>query len=72
MVPKILPLPYRKVRKILRAAGFREIRQKGSHVFYEHADGRTTEVPRHTYDIPKGLVGKILKDAGLDPDDFRG
>ncbi|MCA1818824.1 MAG: type II toxin-antitoxin system HicA family toxin [Thermoplasmatota archaeon] len=64
-------MPYRKVRRLLRSAGFHEVRQKGSHVFYRHEDGRTTEVPHHGRDIPSSLVGKILKDAGLDPDKLR-
>lgn len=71
MVPKIPPLRYRKVRRLLRHAGFDEIRQKGSHVFYRHPDGRTTEVPHHGRDIPASLVAKILKDAGIDPADLR-
>ncbi|MHB8384362.1 MAG: type II toxin-antitoxin system HicA family toxin [Candidatus Binataceae bacterium] len=27
--------------------GFVAARQKGSHVFFKHPDGRTTTVPRH-------------------------
>ena len=72
MVPHIPPLPYRKVDRLLRDHGFRPTRQKGSHVFFEHADGRTTVVPNHAgQDIPPGLVRKILKDASLDPDEIR-
>lgn len=71
MVPKVPPLHYRKVHRLLHAAGFEPIRQKGSHVFYRHPDGRTTEVPRHAYDIPAKLIRKILKEAGIDPDTLR-
>ncbi|WP_371136142.1 type II toxin-antitoxin system HicA family toxin [Devosia sp.] len=28
--------------------GFERVRQKGSHVFYRHPDGRTTTVPDHS------------------------
>lgn len=65
MVPKIPPLPYRKVERALKRNGFRIVRQRGSHVFFERADGRTTVVPRHGGDVPPGLVRKILADAGL-------
>ena len=70
MVPKIPALPYRKVHRLLTKAGFSPVRQKGSHVFYRHLNGRTTEVPRHADDISGSLVKKILEEAGLDPDDF--
>ncbi|MEA3293843.1 MAG: type II toxin-antitoxin system HicA family toxin [Euryarchaeota archaeon] len=33
--------------KLLFKLGFRKVRQKGSHVFYRHPDGRTTTVPHH-------------------------
>jgi len=33
--------------KILQKIGFNKIRQKGSHVFLRHPDGRTTVVPNH-------------------------
>lgn len=62
------PLPFRKLGKVLRRHGFEAARQKGSHVFYRHADGRgTTSVNHPGRDIPPGLVRKILADAGLDP-----
>ncbi|MDP2767485.1 MAG: type II toxin-antitoxin system HicA family toxin [Candidatus Methanoperedens sp.] len=37
----------RKMEKLLFKLGFERIRQKGSHVFYRHPDGRTTTVPHH-------------------------
>ncbi len=51
--------------------GFEEIRQKGSHKFFKHTDGRTTVIPFHQgEDIGKGLMKKILKDIEKDDDDF--
>ncbi len=32
----------RKMEKLLFRLGFERVRQKGSHVFYRHIDGRTT------------------------------
>ena len=33
--------------KLLLKLGFQAIRQKGSHVFYRHLDGRYTTLPHH-------------------------
>jgi len=43
--------------KILNKLGFEEIRQRGSHKYLRHPDGRTTVVPIHSNrDIGKGLL----------------
>ncbi len=52
---------YKKVNKILIKLGFSAVRQKGSHVFYRHPDGRTTTVPNH-----KGRdLARSLSDLGI-------
>ena len=62
---------YRKMNAVLLKLGFSVARQKGSHVFYRHPDGRTTTVPNHLgRDLPRPLVRKILQDIGLTPDEF--
>lgn len=72
MAPSLGPIAFRKLVKVLRQHGFEQIRQKGSHVFFRHMDGRTTVVPNHSgRDIPPGLVRKIVADAQLDPDLLR-
>ncbi len=48
---RLRPLPSRKVIKILEERGFQRIRQKGSHLFLRHPDGRTTLVPIHKKDV---------------------
>lgn len=64
-------MSYRKLSKVLKRHGFQPVRQKGSHVFYQHEDGRTTIVPNHPgKDIPPGLVRKILADTQLDRQDL--
>jgi predicted RNA binding protein YcfA (HicA-like mRNA interferase family) len=68
---KIKPLPPDKVVKALRKIGFEVIRQKGSHVFLKHPDGRTTVVPVHKgEEIGGGLLRKIIKDAKIAPGEF--
>jgi predicted RNA binding protein YcfA (HicA-like mRNA interferase family) len=37
---KIKPLPAKTVIKALEKIGFKQLRQKGSHLFMRHPDGR--------------------------------
>ena len=70
-MPRLSPVPARKVMRALEALGFRPVRQKGSHLFMEHPDGRTTVVPIHPgEDIGRGLLRKIIRDAQVDEDEF--
>ena len=57
---------------MLQRAGFEIIRSKGSHHFLRHPDGRATVVPVYAREtIGLGLLHRILKDSGLDSEDFR-
>ena len=58
-----LPLMTAKeLAKILNKLGFEFKRQQGSHMFFEHTDGRTTVIPNHPgEDIDRGLLNKIIK-----------
>jgi predicted RNA binding protein YcfA (HicA-like mRNA interferase family) len=48
--------------KIIKTMGFELKRQKGSHMFFQHADGRTTVLPNHPGEkIDRGLLNKIIK-----------
>ena len=68
---KLGPLPYRRVSKALVALGFTPVRQKGSHVLFQHPDGRVTTVPSHPgEDIGPGLVRSIIRDIGMDVQEF--
>ena len=52
----------RDVSKVLKKLGFEFKRQQGSHMFFEHPDGRTTVIPNHpTEEIDRGLLNKIIK-----------
>ncbi len=60
-----------RIVKTLKKAGFQLIRQKGSHVYLKHSDGRATVVPVHKgKDIDRGLLKKILKDTELSIEKF--
>jgi predicted RNA binding protein YcfA (HicA-like mRNA interferase family) len=57
---------------LLLQLGFVAVRQRGSHVFYRHADGRTTTVPNHPgRDLARPLIREILREIELTPDQFR-
>lgn len=48
MIMSKLPLfTAKEMAKILKKLGFEFIRQEGSHMFFEHSDGRTTVIPNH-------------------------
>jgi predicted RNA binding protein YcfA (HicA-like mRNA interferase family) len=56
----------REVASLLEGLGFVEVRQRGSHKQYRHADGRGTTVPFHAgRDVSPTLLRKIAKDVGL-------
>ncbi len=65
------PIKAKELIKIFRKIGFIERRQKGSHLFLSHEDGRTTVVPVHpSKSIGIGLLRSILRDIKLSPEDF--
>jgi len=62
----------RTMERVLLHLGFVRVRQKGSHVFYRHPDGRTTTVPHHRgRDLARPLIREILREIDLTPDQFR-
>lgn len=61
----------REVIALLVAIGFVEVRQRGSHKQFRHADGRATTVPFHAgRDISPILLRKIARDIGLTVDEL--
>ena len=71
MIDAIKPLSARKVIRALENIGFRQIRQKGSHLFMRHPDERITLIPIHPGEkIGKGMIRKIINDAELTRDEW--
>ena len=61
------------LEKLIIKLGFVRIRQKGSHVFYRHADGRTTTIPFHLgKDLPRPLLREILRELNISIDEYNG
>ncbi len=69
-MPKLIPIKPRHLIKILVSLGFIKRDAEGSHVFFSHADGRTTVVPIHNRELSKGLLRKILNDVQLSVDEY--
>jgi len=61
----------KEVVAVLEKFGFVVERQRGSHLFLKHTDGRATVVPVHSGEnIGPGLFAKILRDVELTREDF--
>jgi predicted RNA binding protein YcfA (HicA-like mRNA interferase family) len=58
----------RTMARILTQLGFEAVRQRGSHIFYRHPDGRTTTVPHHR---GRDLARPLLREVDLSPGEFR-
>ena len=54
----------RDLIKILREAGYREVRNDGGHAIYEKSGSRPVQIPNHR-EINDLLAKAILKHAGL-------
>lgn len=63
-MPRIPTIPAPKMIAFLKSLGFRQVRQKGSHRFFKHPDGRTAVVPDHKgEDLGRGICSRIFKDV---------
>ena len=61
-MPKFPLLTAKELIKKIEILGFYLERQKGSHMFFRHKDGRTTLIPNHPGEkIDRGLLIKIVK-----------
>jgi predicted RNA binding protein YcfA (HicA-like mRNA interferase family) len=72
MAGRLRGVSAKKVIKALEKDGFEIDRQRGSHVTLRNAEtARTTVVPVHSRELPRWLLKKIIKDAGLSENSFR-
>ncbi|MEK7397763.1 MAG: type II toxin-antitoxin system HicA family toxin [Candidatus Poribacteria bacterium] len=69
---KLAGFRYRDVVKRLKSLGFVFDRHAtGSHeIWYNESTGRYTTIPNHPGDMPEGTLRAILKQAGIEPDEF--
>ena len=70
---KLLLLTAMELIKIIKKLGFGFKRQEGSHMFFEHPDGRTTVIPNHpSEEVDRGLLNKIIKkDLNITREEFQ-
>jgi len=62
---------FKTMDRLLHQLGFEFVRQKGSHIFYRHPDGRTTTLPNHAgRDLARPLLREILREIDLTPEEF--
>lgn len=61
----------REMVTVLLKAGFKIIRQKGSHIRFNHpVTGRSTTVAMHIGDLTRKVVKQILFQSGISNKDF--
>ena len=71
-MPKLPVLSGHELVKILKKVGFKEKRQKGSHIFMEKFIGGERKglvVPNHK-EVDKGTLVEIIRQAGLKREEF--
>lgn len=63
---------YREIVKILKKLGFEFHRQAaGSHeIWFNQQTNRFTTIPNHAGEMPEGTLRAILRQAGVDQDQF--
>jgi len=71
-MPRLHPLPARKMLKILLLLGFKEVRARGSHHFFFNVTTRkTATVPIHGNEyLSIGILKEILRDIELSVADY--
>lgn len=63
---------YRQIIKILKTFGFVFHRQAAGsdEIWFNPETNRYTTIPNHSGDMPEGTLRAILKQAGIDMDEF--
>ncbi len=68
---KLKVIDAKTLEKLLFHLGFQKVRQKGSHVFYRHPDGRTTTIPHHGNRVlSRPLLREILREIELTVEEY--
>ena len=68
---KLKPVSPEKLIKVLEKLGYKSARQKGSHLIMENSETKKiTVIPMHKRDIGKGLLRQIIKEIGIEREEF--
>jgi predicted RNA binding protein YcfA (HicA-like mRNA interferase family) len=66
MSPRLPGVRPQELIRALEKAGFEFVRQQGSHrTLHDPVTDQLVVVPVHPRELPRGLLKKIIKDAGL-------
>lgn len=66
-LPQVKPA---ELCSFLKKLGFADVRQVGSHIIFQHPDGRRTTVAIHNKPISIGTFLSILREINLKRDEF--
>ena len=70
-MPKLKPLSYNEFVRKLHRAGYISIRKSKHTIYFHLIKGITIPLPhKHSRDIPKGLLHKIVKEMKLSVEEF--
>ena len=69
MSPRLPVVSGQDTVRALRAVGFEQISQRGSHVKLRNTEGRTVIVPMHR-ELAPGTLRSILRQAALSAEEF--
>lgn len=70
-MPKLPSLKPKKIIRKLKKLGFIEDHTTGSHIiFYHPKTKKRAVVPYHLKDLPLGTLLSLLREAGVDKEDF--
>jgi predicted RNA binding protein YcfA (HicA-like mRNA interferase family) len=59
------------LERLVLSIGFERKRQKGSHVFYRHSDGRTTTIPFHSSkNLARPLIREIINEINISIEEY--
>lgn len=68
-MPKLPVLKPRQVIAVLEKAGFRRVRQRGSHIQFKRGNLLVT-VPNHPGDLNPNVLKSILRQAQMSAEEF--
>lgn len=68
-MPKLPVLKPREVAAALEKAGFRQVRQKGSHIQFKRGNLLVT-VPNHPGDLHQQVLKSVLRQAQMSVEEF--
>ena len=61
----------KEMERVLIKKGFTSTTSKGSHRTFKNPGGQRTTLAYHPGNIPKPIVAKILKQAGISQEEFK-